>query len=156
VEKVYADKQGQAVFQCPHCGFNTTFDASGYQNRDSRIKIKCRCGESVSVLIEFRKFYRRAVALIGQCHNHRTKELSGIRVHDLSMSGMSFSVELKENGGKALMNVGDVLTVQFRLDYPPQALIQRRAEVRNVRGNLVGVSFFRSEYDKELGFYLLR
>ncbi len=72
------------------------------------------------------------------------------------MSGMSFSVELKENGGKALMNVGDVLTVQFRLDCPPQSLIQRRAEVRNIRGDLIGVSFFRSEYDKELGFYLLR
>lgn len=156
MQKVFADKQGQAVFACPHCGFSTSFDASAYRDRDSRIVIRCRCGKKMSLLVEFRKFYRRAVSLVGQCENHRTKETLDIRLHDLSMSGLSFSIASDRTGETPPLQVGDVLTVQFRLDYPPKDLIQRRAEVRNMRGDVIGVQFFRSEYDKELGFYLLR
>jgi hypothetical protein len=154
--KIFADKQGQAIFVCPHCGFSTSFDASAYRERDSRITIKCRCGKKLALLVEFRKFYRRAVSLLGQCENHRTKESLDIRLHDLSMSGLSFSVASIREVETPPFQVGDVLTVQFRLDYPPRDLIQRRAEVRNMRGDVIGVQFFRSEYDKELGFYLLR
>ena len=156
MQKVFADKQGQTVFVCPHCGFSTSFDASAYRERDSRIAIKCRCGKKVPLLVEFRKFYRRAVSLLGQCANYRTKESFDIRLHDLSMSGLSFSIASKKTAEATPFQVGDVLTVQFRLDYPPKDLIRRRAEVRNIRGEVIGVHFFRSEYDKELGFYLLR
>jgi hypothetical protein len=158
MEKVFADKQGKAVFQCPQCGFKTAFDASGYRNRDSRIKIKCRCGANVPVLIEFREFYRRKVSLPGWCHVHRTEELLEIRIYVLSMSGLSFSIEVPESGegGTAELEIGEALTLQFRLDRPPHDLIQRRGEVRNIRNNAIGVRFSKTEYDKELGFYLLR
>lgn len=156
MDKVYADKQGKAVFQCPECGFKTAFDASGYREKDSRIKIKCRCGASVPVLIEFRAYYRRPVSLSGWCHVHRTEDLLEIRVNDLSMSGLSFAIESGTGAEPSVLEVGDVLTLQFRLDRPPHDLIQRRGEVRNIRENAVGVRFSKSEYDKELGFYLLR
>ncbi len=156
MEKVYADKQGRAVFQCPECAFKTAFDASGYRDKDSRIKIKCRCGVSVPVLIEFREYYRRPVSLAGWCHVHRTEDLLEIRVNDLSMSGLSFTVESGTVAEPAELEIGDVLTLQFRLDRPPHDLIQRRGEVRNIRENAIGVRFSKSEYDKELGFYLLR
>lgn len=156
MDKVFADKQGKAVFQCPQCGFKTAFDASGYRNRDSRIKIKCRCGAHVPVLIEFREFYRRPVSLPGWCHVHRTEELLEIRINDLSMSGLSFSIDAPESVDGGGVEIGDALTLQFRLDRPPHDLIQRRGEVRNVRDNVIGVRFSKTEYDKELGFYLLR
>ena len=156
MEKVYADKHGHAVFQCPHCRFQTSFDASGYRARDSRIRIRCRCGKNVLLLVEFREFYRRAVKLFGWCRVHRTEANLEIRLHDLSMSGLSFSIESEVNEEEPPIVVGDVLTVQFRLDCPPGNLIQRRSEVRNIRNESIGVSFSKSEYDKELGFYLLR
>ena len=156
MEKVYADKHGHAVFQCPHCRFQTSFDASGYRARDSRIRIRCRCGKNVLLLVEFREFYRRAVKLFGWCRVHRTEAYLEIRLHDLSMSGLSFSIESEVNEEEPPIVVGDVLTVQFRLDCPPGNLIQRRSEVRNIRNESIGVSFSKSEYDKELGFYLLR
>lgn len=155
MEKVYADKQGKAVFQCPKCGFKTDFDASGYRNRDSRIKVRCRCGESVTILVEFREFYRRPVSLPGWCHVHRTEALLEIQIQDLSMSGLAFSI-LAAGDEPTDLAPGDQLTLQFRLDRPPHDLIQRRGEVRNVREDSVGVRFSKSEYDKELGFYLLR
>lgn len=156
MEKIFADKQGKAVFQCPECGFKTAFDASGYKEKDSRIRVKCRCGTSVPVLVEFREFYRRAVSLQGWCHVHRTEALLEIRINDLSMSGLSFSVESPDSGEPMSFKVGDAITLQFRLDRQPHDLIQRRGEVRNIRSGGIGVRFSKSEYDKELGFYLLR
>jgi len=156
VLKVYADKQGKAVFHCPHCGFMTEFDASAYRDRDSRIKIKCRCGESMVMLVEFREYYRRPVSLVGYCRVHRTGQDLEMKVRDLSMSGLSFSLESAAGDqAEAPLEVGDVITVRFRLDAPPENLIQRLAEVRNVRGQAIGAKFSKSEYDKELGFYLL-
>jgi len=119
MEKVYADKHGHAVFQCPHCRFQTNFDASGYRDRDSRIRIKCRCGKNVLMLVEFREFYRRPVKLFGWCRVHRTEANLEIRLHDLSMSGLSFSLESEVNEEEPPIVVGDVLTIQFRLDCPP-------------------------------------
>jgi hypothetical protein len=110
----------------------------------------------VPVLVEFREFYRRPVSLPGWCHVHRTEALLEIRIHDLSMSGLSFSVETSESGEPMSFKVGDAITLQFRLDCPPHDLIQRRGEVRNIRTGGIGVRFSKSEYDKELGFYLLR
>ena len=154
--KVYADKQGKGVFHCPHCGFMTEFDASAYRDRDSRIKIKCRCGESMVMLVEFREYYRRPVSLVGYCRVHRTGQDLEMKVRDLSMSGLSFSLESAAGDqAEAPLEVGDVITVRFRLDAPPENLIQRLAEVRNVRGQAIGAKFSKSEYDKELGFYLL-
>lgn len=153
--KVYADKQGKAVFHCPHCGFVTEFDASAYRNRDSRIKIRCRCGESLTMLVEFREYYRRPVSLAGWCQADRTGKDLEITVRDLSLRGLSFSIETISEDGSALLEVGDVVTVRFRLDTPPGNLIQRKAEVLHIRSGVVGARFSRSEYDKELGFYLL-
>ncbi len=153
--KVYADKQGKAVFHCPQCGFATEFDASAYRNRDSRIKIRCRCGRCTTMLVEFREYYRRQVSLAGMCHVHRTGKDLEMKVQDLSMSGLSFSLELLAAGDEDPLAVGDVITVQFRLDSPPHNLVLRKAEVRYNRNGAIGAKFSRSEYDKELGFYLL-
>lgn len=153
--KVYADKQGKAVFHCPHCGFVTEFDASAYRTRDSRIKIRCRCGQNSTMLIEFREYYRRPVVLPGWCHVNRSGQDLEIRVRDLSMRGLSFSIETATQEESVLPVVGDAVTVRFRLDAPPRNLIERKAEVRHVRDGVVGARFSRSEYDKELGFYLL-
>jgi hypothetical protein len=134
----------------------TNFDASAYRNRDSRIKIRCRCGESMTMLVEFREFYRRSVSLSGRCLVHRTGKVLDMTVRDLSMSGLSFFLDLPEQDEAGnYIQVGDVITVRFRLDAPPENEIERKAEVRNIRGEAIGAKFSKSEYDKELGFYLL-
>lgn len=156
MEKIFVDKKGIAVFTCPHCGFVRTFDASGYREKDSRIKIKCRCGESVPVLIEFREYYRKQVNLAGQCYLHRTKEVFQIRVQDLSLKGVCFFVLAKPGMEDSPLLVDDVVTIQFRLDNPAEDVIERRALVKNVKGLRAGANFTRTEYDKELGFYLMR
>lgn len=155
MDKIYADKQGRAVFRCPHCGFERSFDASAYRERDSRMKIKCRCGESVPVLIEFREYYRKSVNLLGQCLLHKTGELIQIRLHDLSLHGFSFS-PTAQPVSQAGIEIEDVITIQFYLDNQARDYIERRAVVRNIRSDRIGAGFSRAEYDKVLGFYLMR
>ena len=166
MEKIFVDKHNNALFRCPHCGATRPFDASGYRDKDSRINIKCQCGQTVPVLIEFREFFRKPVQLYGQggvestltgeCEVHRTKEKFPIVIFDLSMNGMRFSVPPELVPDKTKLAVDDVLTISFRLDNPSRDLIERRAVVRNIYADGYGISFVRSQYDKELGFYLLR
>jgi len=86
--------------------------------RDSRIKIRCCCGESMIMLVEFREYYRRTVSLVGWCHVHRTEKDLEMKVRDLSLSGLSFSLESSSDEDMADLQVGDVITVRFRLDSP--------------------------------------
>lgn len=155
MEKIYADKHGKALFRCPQCGYERSFDASAYRNKDSRMKIKCRCGESVPILIEFREYYRKDVNLLGQC-TLQGGDVLQIMLHDISLHGCSFSVTSPGDVIEKILRVEDVVTVQFYLDNPARDFIERRAVVRNIRQDRVGVRFSRSEYDKVLGFYLMR
>ncbi len=166
MEKIFVDKHGSALFRCPHCGFTKQFPASPYRDKDSRIKIKCRCGETVPVLIEFREFFRKPVELFGQAMVlstisgqsalHRVREKFPIKVTDLSLNGMRFSIVPDPSQEPCALAVEDVIMASFRLDNRSQDLIERKAVIRNVYASSYGVSFIRTEYDKELGFYLMR
>lgn len=155
MEKIYADKHGQAFFRCPHCSFKRSFDAESYRNRDSRIVIKCRCGKSVPVLIDFRGFYRKAVSLYGECFFHKLKEIFPIEIDSLSLDGISFFL-INVSNAQRFCAVGDKIMLRFHLDNPSKDKIERQAVVRDVQEQRVGASFSRNEYDKELGFYLMR
>lgn len=166
MEKIFVDKQGLALFRCPHCGFTRQFDASAYRDKDSRLKIKCRCGETVSVLIEFREFFRKQVELYGQATVLSTGSGAAslrpvnvtfpMKVMDLSLNGMRFLImrELAQN--PTSLEVNDVVRASFRLDNRSRDLVERKAVVCNANDPTYGVRFIRSEYDKDLGFYLMR
>lgn len=156
MEKIYTDPKGKAVFRCPHCGFERSFDASAYRNRDSRIRIKCQCGQSVPVLIEFREYYRKSVNLYGLCHLPRTGEAFQIVVKNLSLQGAGFEVVPRPGVGGSPLLDGDIIAIEFNLDNAAGHLIKRKAIVININGLYSGVRFAKSEYDKELGFYLMQ
>lgn len=156
MEKIFAGKRGGAVFSCPVCGFTKTFDASIYRNKDSRITIKCQCGQQIPVLIEFREHYRKQVNLLGECFLHRTNSILHIRIHDLSLNGLSFSLLRNTSEENSSFQPNDQIALQFYLDNASQDMIERNAIIKNINGAVVGVSFIRAEYDKALEFYLMR
>lgn len=156
MEKIFAGKNGGAVFTCPHCGFVKTFDASAYRNRDSRLTLKCQCGQQVPVLIEFREHYRKQVNLSGECFLPRTNSTFHIRIKDLSLSGLFFTILSNMREDRSPFLVNDAVTIQFYLDEHSQKMIERKAVVKNIKESGIGVNFTQTEYDKELGFYFLR
>ncbi len=148
MEKIFVDKQDSAVFRCPHCDFTRHFNASGYRDKDSRVKIKCQCGEVVPVLIEFREFFRKQVELFGhgmvlstltgRSMLHRSREKFPVKIEDLSMNGLRFRLAPELGREPDVLEVDDVLSVQFRLDNRARALIERKAVIRNVYGSSCG------------------
>lgn len=62
----YPDRNNNVAICCPHCGFIRTIDASKYQNTGKALNVKCRCGETFKCSIDFRKFYRKRVSLVGE------------------------------------------------------------------------------------------
>lgn len=156
MEKIFVGKSGEAVFTCPYCGFTKTFDTSAYRDKDSRIVVKCQCGQQVRVLIEFRQHYRKQVNLLGECTLHKTNALFPVRIQDLSLNGLSFYILHNISEDYSPFDLDDLVTIQFRLDNSSQDMIVRKALVKNIRGPNVGVSFIRPGYEKELGFYLMR
>lgn len=155
MDKIFADKKGQAVFRCPQCGFERIFDASGYRERDSRIKIRCRCGKVSEVLVDFREFFRKEVYLPGECDIPRLQHTLPITVRDLSLGGVKFEFTTGLGADIALRK-DEPITVRFRLDTSTQPLLTRKALLTSVHANFCGAHFIRGEYDKELGFYLMR
>lgn len=156
MEKIFTDSKGKANFRCPHCGFERSFDASAYRERDSRIRIKCQCGQTVPVLVEFREYYRKSVKLAGLCRLARTGEAFQITVKDLSLQGIGFEVVPNPGMSGSPFLHNDLIAVRFRLDNAAGHVIERKAHVVNIRDLFAGARFAKSEYDKELGFYLMQ
>jgi len=156
MDTIYADKGGNAFFRCPHCLYEREFKAKTLQKAGGMLRIKCQCGQIVEMQIEFREFYRKSVNLYGQCSVLRNNATYPINVHNVSMNGIGFSIVWEAEIPARPVDPGDALMVRFRLDNASKDLIERRAVALYTDGSRIGASFLKGQFDKELGFYLLR
>lgn len=156
-EKVFITDDNKATFVCPNCKKTKTVDISPYKNLNKmiRIKLKCSCGNSHTVLLERRKHYRKKTNVPGeytQVNSGEKKNSGMMTVKDLSRTGLKIQLDEKSN-----FKIGDRLMVSFHLDDKNQSPIRKEAVITNMKDSFVGVQFCRlDEYDKILGFYLLR
>lgn len=153
VQKIFMAKDGSATFVCPACGRERVFDARAFLDKDPRFDIRCSCGQITPVLLEFRKYFRKKVRLLGFCTVERTGQEYPIEVRDVSLEGVGFA--LADKTVVPDMLPGDVVEVRFRLDNRAKSLVERRGEIRPLRGEFIGVELFPVAYDKDLGGYLL-
>ncbi len=153
IQKIFMAKDGSAVFVCPSCGREKVFDARPFLDKNPRFDARCSCGAITPALLEFRKSFRKKVRLLGVCIVERTGQEYPIEVRDVSFEGVGFAMADKTVVPDIV--VGDVVEVRFRLDNRAKSLVERRGEIRTLRGNFVGVELFPVAYDKELGGYLL-
>lgn len=153
VQKIFMAKDGSAVFVCPACGQEKAFDARAFLDQSPRFDVRCRCGAVTPVLLEFRKYFRKKVRLVGQCVVERTGQEYSIEVRDVSLEGVGFA--LADRSVVPDLMPGDVVTVRFRLDNRAKSLVERRGEVRSMRGDFIGVELYPVAYDKQLGGYLI-
>ncbi|MBF0211260.1 MAG: PilZ domain-containing protein [Desulfamplus sp.] len=153
--KGYVDEKNQTVFICPHCGFEKRFDASPFKDKKKNITIKCKCGNSTLMEIEFRRQFRKKVELFGSCTIKKTQKRCDIIVKDLSFSGVGFELLHVYKRSMADIDVGDPIEVEFRLDDKKQELITKMCVVRLKLPNHIGAEFEDENFAKQLGFYLL-
>lgn len=152
--KGYVDEQNNIVFVCPNCGFQKIFDASPFQNRNKNIKIRCKCGNNIEMQIEFRKHYRKQVELFGSAFIKKNQKKCDIIIRNISMQGLRFELLHIYNKYMAIIDVGDIIELEFKLDTQQAEIILKRCIVRDKNENSVGAEFQDDNFSKRLGFYL--
>lgn len=154
VVKAYVDDSYMALLVCPHCGMSRNADVSKYKDKKGPLKIKCRCTTVYGVNLEFRRQYRKPTELPGRYVLLGSGGRSGrMVVKNVSMGGIGFMTRTTNP-----MQIGDQITIEFTLDDGKDSKIKRRAIVRVVEDQYVGVQFQTQAgvYDAALGFYLRR
>ncbi|MBF0258916.1 MAG: PilZ domain-containing protein [Desulfamplus sp.] len=144
----------KAVFICPDCGFEKQFDASPLKNKDKNIKIKCRCGKITEMEIEFRRHFRKDVELFGTCLIRKTDKSCDIIVRNLSMQGIRFELLHIYSKYMSVIDLGDILELEFKLDTKQEEVISKRCIVRTKTDKYIGAEFQDDNFSKRLGFYL--
>ena len=152
--KGYVDEQNRTVFICPHCGFEKQFDASAFKNKKKNLTIKCKCGNTTEMDIEFRKHFRKKVELFGTCLVKKTDKKYEIIIRDLSMQGIRFELLHIYNKFIDTIDIDDIIELEFKLDNKQEDLITKRCVVRAKTDKYIGSEFQDDNFSKRLGFYL--
>lgn len=153
--KAYVDEQNQTVFLCPNCGFQKKFDASPFKDKKKTLNVKCKCGISTEMEIEFRKQFRKKIELFGTCLIKKTQKRCEMIVRDISFSGIGLELLHIYKKHIADIEVGDIIEVDFKLDNKKEDQIRKRCIVRSKRENHIGAQFDDENFSKQLGFYLI-
>ncbi len=151
-QTVFVNQENKAVFTCPSCTKARTKDVSKvlHENKSATIKVKCPCGHIFPVVLERRKYYRKATKLPGIFIPEKKLKEFPMTVTNLSRSGLEFKSYENNN-----LKVGDRLKAEFRLDDKSRSLMSKEVIVKKIEGTTVGAEFcVMDEYDKVLGFYL--
>ncbi len=157
-QKIFVADSNVATFVCPECNASKTTDVTKFKSlpKAVRLKIKCTCGNSYSVILERRKYYRKETGFPG-IYVYRPaggQPLKGnMTVVDISRGGLKMKLPTQPK-----IKVGSVFEVEFHLDDKQRSLIRKELIVRNVVDQFICAEFSSIDpsdpSDKALGFYL--
>jgi hypothetical protein len=160
--KTYIGEDNTVTIRCAVCGRNKTIDAVEYKTANRQLPVKCQCGHSFSVSFEWRKFYRKEVALAGEYIRDQGtgQEVGTMLVEDirwggmvlenLCMGGLAFRTDSKNS-----LKEGDIVQVKFALDDIPKSQVTRNVVVKSVDGPMVRAEFCDNQPGRALMFYLM-
>ena len=141
--QVYTVRNGNIDFVCPQCAFSKSVNVERFLQRDKgvQVKIRCKCRNRQSVLLDRRHSRRKPTDLQGRYFftpNDRPTTDGEISIKDLSYAGVGFHL-LSE--AKGAFVAGDVLRVQFRLFPNASLLVKKEAVVRQISDRRVNATF---------------
>lgn len=95
--------------------------------------------------------FGKPVSLAGRFVRLKTGESGHIRVEQVSLTAIGFRISRSHR-----IRENDFLDIHFTLDNLKKDLVERRAVVREIKGNFVRADFYNPPpYAKNLGFYLM-
>ena len=149
---VHIRDNNAATLVCPACGLVRQIAVAKFRNDRHTLAIRCRCGHVYSVLLDFRRHFRKPTSLAGTYVSRDPAGPGGgvIRILNISRSGVGFTVS-----GRHRILPGQELQIEFQLTDRNKSVLKRPAVVRTVQDNTVGCEFLcTGELDKALGFFL--
>ncbi|KAF0190189.1 MAG: PilZ domain-containing [Desulfobulbaceae bacterium] len=171
-QRIFVKPDDTAIIQCPECHLAKTISVGEFRSSRHSIKVRCTCGHSYPVDLDFRRSYRKKTSLAGLYETH-TKELddkhwkktrltgvytiqhpaSGdghMQVTNLSTGGLQFITSSKHT-----IEVGQQVRVSFTLDDRKQTEIIIIVTIQSVNGSVIGCQFVGNEpLEQALRFYL--
>jgi hypothetical protein len=150
--KIYVNNANEGEIVCPKCEKTKTIHLSNDRIPHKPIRVKCNCGYSFSIVLEYRKYYRKTVSIPGKLvHIQTGEDIAKIVVTSLSVVGVGF--ELKSTGS---VTVNGVYYIVFTLDDSLESAIREAIVVKRVSGSNIGAEFCDQEkYNYELDFYIM-
>jgi hypothetical protein len=115
------------------------------------LKVKCKCGNSFRVQLEFRRHYRKPTELNGTFDPTYPASGGGVaKIVNLSLSGACFEIRAMHD-----LKIGQRGKLLFTLDNRKQTALCKNIYIRSVDGIRIGSEFINDRaFDKDLGFYL--
>ena len=157
-QKVYITHNNMVTFTCPKCEQPRVIELADHPEleKTDKAKVKCTCGYKYSVVIERRKQYRVATNFAGefrQIVDDKEVDRCLMTVIDMSRTGLKIRLNVERK-----LEVGDRLSLEFRLDDSQRTLIQKEVVIKKIFGLELGVEFTSihpsNPSDRALGFYM--
>jgi hypothetical protein len=151
VQKSFVNTDGIATIKCPKCGIIKNLPAAQFRGRQHTLKVRCSCDYAWSILLDFRRHYRKTTDLSGTYILEPPASGGGrLLVLNISRSGVGFSVK-----GLHAVKIGHKARLQFTLDNKKQTPINKQVVIKTVKGGYIGCEFVEDRaFEKDLGFYL--
>ena len=152
VQKSFVKTNDTASIQCPSCHLVKNIAVSKFRNSRHTFKVRCNCGHTFLVSLDFRRHYRKPTELTGSYKvivpaGHGSGKM---QVNNVSRSGVDFSVS-----GRHSISIDQKIIITFKLDNKKETEIQKQVIVRRISKNSIGCEFVeQSQIGKALGFYL--
>lgn len=141
-----------AAIVCPECNTSRMITVAQFKSNKHTLKLRCACGHSFTVQLNFRRYFRKPVDLTGTCAPvNQPRYTTPIKIKNISLFGIGF-----ELAGAMAVKKDDELLLDFKLDDKRETPLRKKALVMQVKDRYVGCSFLMlpGELDKDLGFYL--
>ncbi|MCP4720351.1 MAG: PilZ domain-containing protein [Desulfobacteraceae bacterium] len=149
--KVFISSNLMATFTCPECDKSKQKDVSRFIGHETQVKLKykCDCQNSFSVILERRRSKRKKVQLKG--HIIRGSLKHAITIKDLSKQGVR--IKMLEN---LPFKEKDRIEIEFILDDPNRSIISKAVRITKIISPAdIGCEFTSFDHDGNLGKYFL-
>lgn len=150
--KSFVNEDESATIVCPVCSAAKIISVDQFRHRQHMLKVKCKCGHTFPLQLEFRRNFRKQTDLEGSFSLNPPVHLSGqVIIRNLSINGVCFELR-----GMHDLKIGQMGQLVFTLDNRKQTVLKKAIQIKNVDKNIVRAVFIEDRaFEKELGFYLL-
>jgi hypothetical protein len=148
----HVDSDGTTAITCPVCSSQKRISVATLKHKKHVLKARCSCKTVFSVLLNYRRNYRKPVNLSGTYKTFRQYyKCKGLtQITNISAGGLQYSVI-----GQNRLYPGCIIDLDFQLDDKQFSPIKKRAVVRHSHDNVVGCEFIaKGDPDRALAFYL--
>lgn len=150
--KAHVRENNTATLICPACGAIKHIAAEKFRFGRHTINVRCRCQQLFTVLLDFRRHYRKQTSLPGTYEIISEGGIGDgiIHINNISRSGVGFTVS-----GLHHIEKDQELLVEFQLNDKRKTTLKKRVQVKSVRQNVIGCQFKdNAEMERALGFFL--